>query len=331
MRSLKVIGALILCCLPLAPLHADEFRPALLEIQENSPGWYAVTWKTPLKNGKPLSLQPQLPDALEQMGPASERRFGGAIIEQTNWRSEPGALVGGSIGIAGLRALPIEVIVQIDLADGTEHSAILRSSLPNWQVPERATGWTVAGSYWKIGTIHILEGFDHLLFVLALILIVPGWWMLLKTITAFTLAHSVTLALATLGLVNMPGPPTEAVIALSILFLAVEIIHNREGRITLTERYPWLVALSFGLVHGLGFAGALSEVGLPQSDIPLALLMFNVGVETGQLLFVGVVVLVRELLQRLPLTLPEGSWRLAPYAIGSIASFWVIQRVDGFI
>jgi hypothetical protein len=167
--------------------------------------------------------------------------------------------------------------------------------------------------------------------VLALILIVPGWWMLLKTITAFTLAHSVTLALATLGLVNMPGPPTEAVIALSILFLAVEIIHSREGRITLTERYPWLVALSFGLVHGLGFAGALSEVGLPQGDIPLALLMFNVGVETGQLLFVGVVVLVRELLQRLPLTMPAGSWRLMPYAIGSIASFWVIQRVDGFV
>jgi hydrogenase/urease accessory protein HupE len=291
----------------------------------------AVTWKTPLKNGKRLSLQPQLPDELEQMGPASERRFGGAIIEQTNWRSESGALVGGSIGIAGLRALPIEVIVQIDLADGTEHSAILRSSSPNWVVPERATGWTVAGSYWKIGTIHILEGFDHLLFVLALILIVPGWWMLLKTITAFTLAHSVTLALATLGLVNMPGPPTEAVIALSILFLAVEIIHSREGRITLTERYPWLVALSFGLVHGLGFAGALSEVGLPQGDIPLALLMFNVGVETGQLLFVGVVVLVRELLQRLPLTMPAGSWRLMPYAIGSIASFWVIQRVDGFV
>ena len=188
----------------------------------------------------------------------------------------------------------------------------------------------VAGSYWKIGTIHILEGFDHLLFVLALILIVPGWWMLLKTITAFTLAHSVTLALATLGLVNLPGPPTEAVIALSILFLAVEIIHSREGRVTLTERYPWLVALSFGLVHGLGFAGALSEVGLPESDIPLALLMFNVGVETGQLLFVAVVVAARELLRRLPISWPDQGWRVLPYAIGGTASFWVIERVAGF-
>jgi hypothetical protein len=154
--------------------------------------------------------------------------------------------------------------------------------------------------------------------------------MRVKTITAFTLAHSVTLALATLGIVNMPGPPTEAVIALSILFLAVEIIHSHEGKVTLTERAPWLVSLSFGLVHGLGFAGALSEVGLPESDIPLALLMFNVGVETGQLLFVGVVVVIRESLRRLPLTWPAESWRVLPYAIGSIASFWVIERVGSF-
>ena len=128
----------------------------------------------------------------------------------------------------------------------------------------------------------------------------------------------------------MPGPPTEAVIALSILFLAVEIIHSRQGRVTLTETYPWLVALTFGLVHGLGFAGALSEVGLPEADIPLALLMFNVGVETGQLLFVGVVVVIRELLRRLPVAWPEASWRLLPYAIGGTAGFWVIDRVAGF-
>jgi hypothetical protein len=198
-------------------------------------------------------------------------------------------------------------------------------------VPERATKWTVAASYWKIGTIHILEGYDHLLFVLALLLIIPNLWMLFKTITAFTLAHSVSLALATLGVVNMPGAPTEAVIALSILFLAVEIVHSREGRVTFTEKYPWAVALAFGLVHGLGFAGALAEVGLPEREIPLALLMFNVGVETGQILFVCAVLLLIALLRRVPVRWPAGSWRLMPYAIGCTAAFWTVQRIGSFI
>lgn len=239
--------------------------------------------------------------------------------------------MGSTIGIEGLAALPIDVIVQIDLADGSEHSAILRPAFPTYTVPERATKSTVAGSYWKIGTIHILEGFDHLLFVLALILIVPNLWMLFKTITAFTIAHSASLALATLGIVSMPGAPTEAVIALSILFPAVEIVHSRQGRVTLTERYPWIVALAFGLVHGLGFAGALAEVGLPQQEIPLALFMFNVGVETGQIVFVGAVLLLMAALERVPVKWPVGSWILMPYAIGSIAAFWTVQRIDSFL
>lgn len=322
---------MVLWLLPLTHAMADEFRPALLVINEAEQGWYSMTWKTPLDKGRRLVLQPRLPLALEQVSPTATHQMGQAVIEQSSWRGEPGALVGATIEIAGLRALPIEVIIRIALADGSEHSAILRSASPKWTVPAQATAGAVAGSYWKIGTIHILEGFDHLLFVLALILIVPGWWLLLKAVTAFTVAHSITLALATLGLVNIPGPPTEAVIALSILFLAVEIIHSREGRVTLTERAPWLVSLSFGLAHGLGFAGALSEVGLPQNDIPLALLMFNIGVETGQLLFVCGVVAIREILNRLPFNWPAGSWRVLPYAIGGTASFWVIERVANFV
>jgi hypothetical protein len=167
--------------------------------------------------------------------------------------------------------------------------------------------------------------------VLALLLIVPNLLLLFKTITAFTVAHSVSLALATLGLVNIPGAPTEAVIALSILFLAVEIVHSREGRLTLTERIPWVIALAFGLVHGLGFAGALAEVGLPQQEIPIALLMFNVGVETGQILFVGFILLLIAAIKLLPFKLPEGSWKLMPYTIGSIAAFWTLQRVGSFV
>ena len=331
MKTRSVFLLALLCLLSGLPVFADEFKPALLEITETRPGWFEVTWKTPISQGRQLILEPVLPDTLEQVGPVAERVIGLSRVQQSTWRGDTAALVGADIEILGLRSEPIDVILQLDLLDGSEHSAILRTTSPVWTVPEKATAWTVAASYWKIGTIHILEGFDHLLFVLALILIVPGWWMLVKTITAFTLAHSITLALATLGLVNMPGPPTEAVIALSILFLAVEIIHSRQGRITLTERYPWLVSLSFGLVHGLGFAGALSEVGLPESDIPLALLMFNVGVETGQLLFVGAVIVIREILNRLPLQWPAEGWRVLPYAIGGTASFWVIERVGSFI
>lgn len=322
----------LLCAFfPSATTLADEFKPALLEISEREPGWFDVTWKVPLRNGRPLPMSPELPIVLEQMGPVSSRIASGSAIEQSTWTTNADSIVGGAIKIDGLSSMPIDVILQIDLADGSEHSAILRPASPSYIVPDRATKWTVAGSYWKIGTIHILEGFDHLLFVLALILIVPSLWTLLKTITAFTVAHSISLALATLGVVDMPGAPTEAVIALSILFLAVEIVHSREGRVTLTERYPWFVALAFGLVHGLGFAGALAEVGLPQQEIPLALLMFNVGVETGQILFVSVVLLLIAVFKRVPVKWPQGSWKLMPYAIGSTAAFWTLQRVDSFI
>jgi hypothetical protein len=310
---------------------ADEFRPALLEITETEQAWYSVTWKVPLQNGRPLRISPLFPERFKQMGPTSTRIYQGSAIEESTWSAESGSLIGSTIEIAGLTSIPIDVILQIDLADGTEHAAILRPASPSYLVPERATKWTVAGSYWKIGTIHILEGYDHLLFVLALLLIVPNLWLLFKTITAFTVAHSISLALATLGVLNMPGAPTEAVISLSILFLAVEIVHSREGGTTLTERSPWLVALAFGLVHGLGFAGALAEVGLPQSDIPIALFMFNVGVETGQLLFVGFVLLLIAAIKWVPIKWPNGSWRLMPYAIGGIAAFWTLQRVESFM
>ena len=195
----------------------------------------------------------------------------------------------------------------------------------------QASSKDVAIAYWKIGTIHILEGFDHLLFIFLLMLIVSGPLMLVKTITAFTIAHSLTLALASLELVNIPSPPVEAVIALSILFLALEVIRNREGELTFTERRPWLVSLLFGLVHGLGFAGALNQVGLPQGDIPLALLMFNIGVETGQLLFLTVILSIKSTISHLPINLPPGAWRFFPYAIGGIASYWLIERVTSFV
>lgn len=319
------------CLLASALAVADEFRPALLEITETEPGWYSVVWKRPLQKGRPIGLSPIFPEHLERIGPVSMRSQQGSSIEESTWKSGAGTLVGGVIEIEGLTSMPVDVIVQIALADGAEHSAILRSASTSFVIPERATGWLVAGSYWKIGTIHILEGYDHLLFVLALMLIIPKLRLLLGTITAFTIAHSISLAAATLGVLHMPGPPTEAVIALSILFLAVEIVHGHEGRPSMTASYPWLVALAFGLVHGLGFAGALAEVGLPERDIPLALLMFNVGVETGQILFVCVVLVLIAVTRSVPVRWPAGSWRGVPYAIGSIAAFWTIQRVGSFL
>ena len=183
-------------------------------------------------------------------------------------------------------------------------------------------------TYFLLGVEHILLGIDHLLFVLALLLLVPGLRMLFWTITSFTLAHSVTLAAATLGFVNFPSRPVEAIIALSILFVASEIIRWRQGHPGISRRWPWLVAFVFGLLHGFGFAGALSEIGLPEHAIPLALLFFNLGVEAGQLLFIAGVLLIWLFLKRL--NWPEWSWRMPAYAIGTVAAFWTIERVLSF-
>jgi hydrogenase/urease accessory protein HupE len=193
----------------------------------------------------------------------------------------------------------------------------------------------VARTYFLLGVEHILSGIDHLLFVLALMLLVKGMGRIIATVTAFTLAHSLTLAGATLGFVQMPGPPIEAVIALSIVFVASEIIHSRRGSPGLTERYPWVVAFTFGLLHGFGFAGALAEIGLPQASIPMALLFFNVGVEAGQLLFIAsllaILALARQITRRINVPQPAWAWAVPPYAIGGVAAFWVIQRIAAFI
>jgi hydrogenase/urease accessory protein HupE len=201
---------------------------------------------------------------------------------------------------------------------------------PALVVEESPSVWQVAWTYLVLGVEHILLGTDHLLFVLALVLLVKGWRRLVGTITSFTVAHSITLALATLGLVHVPGPPVEACIALSIVFVAAEIVRSRQGSPGLTERAPWLIAFTFGLLHGLGFAGALSEVGLPQQAIPLALLFFNVGVELGQLAFVFAVLLTISIAARSSLRAPAWAWRVVPYTIGSVAMFWVIERTGGF-
>ena len=313
------------------PANADEIRPALLDIKEQNTGLFAVTWKVPTRGDRVLAITPQLPNSLELIGSPTIQDVPGARIEHATYRNNGESLTGQTIVIDGLLAVQTDVLLLIQLQDGTQHSAILRPASPEFTIPLEASKLQVAGDYWRMGTIHILEGVDHLLFVLALLLIVTGFGQLLKAVTAFTVAHSITLALATLGMVHVPAAPTEAIIALSILFLATEIVHKHNGQFSLTETYPWVIAFIFGLFHGLGFAGALSEIGVPQHEVPLALFMFNVGVETGQLLFIAVVLSLIAMLKRLPVTAPQGAWRLLPYSIGSVAAFWTIERVMSFL
>ena len=328
----KILAVLLLVvALTPAPIKADEIRPALLDITEREGGWVDVVWKVPMKGDRSLALQPVLPGFFESAALPSGRAVGGAYVEYSSYRTGGQELTGSTLSVDGLAGLSTDVLIRIKLQDGTEHSAVLRGSNLEFTIPARPTKGEVALSYWQMGTIHILEGWDHLLFLATLLLIVTGLWPLLKTVTAFTVAHSLTLVLATLGLVNIPPAPTEAVIALSILLLAVEALHKGRGELTLAERYPWLIAFTFGLVHGLGFAGALSEIGIPQNEVPLALLMFNVGVETGQVLFVVAVSLLLAGLHRVNPRSSTMVGRTVPYAIGGVAAFWTIQRVGSFL
>jgi hypothetical protein len=224
-----------------------------------------------------------------------------------------------------------DVLVRVQRSDGGVQTARLTAADPAMSVSDSSTSLGVSRSYLGLGIEHILLGIDHLLFVLGLLLIVRNAWLLVKTIAAFTVAHSLTLAAATLGWVRVAQAPVEAVIALGILFLASELAKQRHGQIGLMERYPWVVAFIFGLLHGLGFAGALRKVGIPERDIPLALLTFNVGVEIGQLLFIGAVLVFIAALRRLRVSWPAWTDMISPYVIGSVAAFWSIQRVASFV
>ena len=242
----------------------------------------------------------------------------------------PGGLTGAEITVDGLAGTLTDVLVRIQRTDGTSQVLRLKPESPSFVVEAVPGSLQVAATYLSLGIEHILLGLDHLLFVLALLILVDNWRRLVWTITAFTIAHSITLAAATLGWVAVPPPPVEAVIALSIVFVAGEIVRSRQGRPSLSQRLPWLVAFTFGLLHGFGFAGALSEIGLPQQQIPLALFTFNVGVEIGQLLFVGAVLLLARLPRLLHLPVPAWWARAVAYGIGSVAVFWVIERVAAF-
>jgi hydrogenase/urease accessory protein HupE len=331
-KHILFLAMMVIAILFATKSEAHEIRPALLNITETEPGWFEVMWKVPIFEGEVLDVTPVFPAGFKMIGMPSNNILPGHIIQyfSVQYVGED-AIAGKEIVIEGLSSLQIDVLVQMVLIDGSRYSAILKPAAPIYIFPKIGSKSEVAYSYWIMGIIHILSGFDHLLFVLALLLIVVNKWKLFKTITAFTLAHSVTLALATLGLVNVPPGPTEAVIALSIVFLAGEIMNIHRGKYSITQQYPWIVAMFFGLFHGLGFAGALTNIGLPQAEIPIALLMFNLGVETGQIMFLLAVLLVWAIIKRLNIKWPVNAWKWMPYAIGSLAAFWTIERIVGFL
>ena len=311
-------------------VNAHRLEPAYLEVNEEGAGKFGILWKRPFIGGRPMNIYPKLPAGCSNLTEPALHPSQSAAIERWMVDCGEGGLVNETIVIDGLSATQTDTLLRVHLADGSRHTTVLRPDSPSFLVPEKASKSTVAGSYLLLGMEHILGGIDHLLFVLGLLLIVRGTLPLVKTITAFTLAHSVTLAMAALGFVHVPQAPVEAVIALSILFLATELSKQQRGEAGLMASAPWLVALSFGLLHGFGFAGALTEVGLPQTEIPLALLFFNLGVEAGQLIFVAGVLVVTWMIKRVEFRWPVWAEQVPAYGIGSLAAFWFIERTLSF-
>jgi hydrogenase/urease accessory protein HupE len=317
-------------CYFCAPAEAHEVRPAYLQLRETGTESYDVLWKVPGRGENlRLSLYVQLPEGCSNISQPRGHFADNAFVERWSVQCSQ-RLSGHRIHISGLAATLTDVLARLERLDGTTQVARLMPSEPSFVVEAAPSGMQVALTYLKLGVEHILTGIDHLLFVLALIIITRGGWKLVKTVTAFTVSHSITLTAATLGFVHVPQRPVEATIALSIVFVAAEIIHLHAGREGVTARAPWVVAFSFGLLHGFGFAGGLSEVGLPAGHIPTALLFFSAGVETGHLLFVAATLGLIALGRRAWGSVPRWVQLAPPYAIGSVAMFWVIERIAAF-
>jgi len=327
-KRLVVLLLALLASFALAPLTAGahEVRPGYLELHETEPGLFVTTWKVPALGDFRLAIKPVFPGFCRAVGETLRAQADSAFIERGRIQCLQ-SLAGAPIVIRGLEATQTDVLVRIESADGAVETARLTPSQPEFIVPAQPSRFAVFWTYFQLGVEHILTGVDHLLFVLCLVLLVRTVRTLLATVTAFTIAHSITLAAATLGFVHVPAAPVEATIALSIVFLASELLRDPANRSTITKGYPWVVAFSFGLLHGLGFAGALAEIGLPQGEIPLSLFSFNVGVECGQLAFIATVLSVGYLARTLLPRTPAWALRAAAYGIGCTASYWVFERL----
>jgi hydrogenase/urease accessory protein HupE len=306
------------------PAWADDLRPGYLELSQSSRVQWQMVWKAPIIGGLAASATPLTPSGCTS-ALLSRERVNGALT--TRWTLTcPGGLIGKQVGLTGLDTLQTDALMRIAPLGKPVQAARLTPASPLIRVEAEVPPTNVAATYFQLGVKHILTGYDHLLFVLALVLLLTGGWRIAKTVTAFTAAHSLTLIATTLGLISLPRAPVESCIALSIMFLAVEIVKRDPNVPRLSERIPWLVAFLFGLLHGFGFAGALAEIGLPKGEVPVALLTFNLGVEAGQLIIVGAGMAVLALIRRVSLPALRPAQTAAAYGIGATASFWFITR-----
>ena len=306
---------------------AHESRPAYLEVKETAPGQFSLLWRTPMLSGMRLPIGLQLPDDVRNLKEPTTEELADSILTRYSIDAGSNGLAGKRIEFPGLQGTITDVLVRVEMLDGRSWTTIVHASQPWVEITAAQTRLQVMGSFVVQGIRHILFGADHMLFVLGLLLIVKDRWMLLKTITAFTVAHSITLAIATFGYAEAPVLPLNAAVALSILFLGPEIVRSWRGETSFTIRHPWVVAFAFGLLHGFGFASALTSAGLPKAELPIALLSFNVGVEIGQLSFVALILLLERSFRILRVRWPRWAEALPGYAVGSLGAFWTIQRL----
>ena len=311
--------------LPTAPAAADDLRPGYLELTQQDAATWKLVWKAPVLGGLATRAQPLMPDFCK-LTPGDTRLVGAAVIATGTYTcTRP--LEGQVIGLKGMETSMTDALLRVAPLGRPVQAARLTYDSPTAEVMAVPDRWQVGQTYLHLGVIHILEGYDHLLFVVLLVLLLGRPGPIVKAATAFTVAHSITLVGTSLGLIGLAQQPVEATIALSLIFLAVEIAKQREGAPRLSERMPWVVAFLFGLLHGFGFAGALREIGLPETDVPLALLTFNVGVELGQLVIVAATLGLIALLRRAAPAALRPTTVVATYLIGTVSSFWFIERM----
>lgn len=308
-----------------APAFAHEIRPAFLQIREIEPASYDMVWKTPAQGDMRLALNVVLPSECRNVGEPRTTPVNGAVVQR--WRSTcDGGLAGKQIAIENLAASLTDVILRFEPLAGSPKTLRMDGATPQVTIPVRQSVANIGGTYFGLGVEHILFGFDHLLFVLCLLILVRSPGRLLGAITAFTVAHSITLAGTTFGWIHLASAPVEACIALSIAFVAAETIRVRRSAASTTQRWPWIASFAFGLLHGFGFASALREIGLPDDAVPLALLCFNLGVEGGQILFISAVLAAKVCWQKYGPPTPAWGWRALPYIAGIAACFWFVER-----